>query len=90
MPKITVYIRNEDMDKWRAVEKKSEWMHTRLNFESTTITSSDVPMTTTNPSMLKQVDTASLKKGILKNLPSCKHGANPDFCKFARNGKPCK
>lgn len=30
MPQVTVYIRQEDMDAWRAVERKSEWMHERL------------------------------------------------------------
>ena len=31
MPQVTVYIRNEDLDKWKAVEKKTEFMHEALN-----------------------------------------------------------
>jgi hypothetical protein len=31
MPKITVYIRNEDIAKWKAIEKKTEFMHMAIN-----------------------------------------------------------
>jgi hypothetical protein len=31
MPQVTVYIREEDMGAWRAVEKKSEFMHQVLS-----------------------------------------------------------
>lgn len=33
---------------------------------------------------------------VAKNIPResdgklCKHGADPNFCKFRKNGKPCK
>lgn len=30
MPQITVYIRDKDLDKWKAIEKKSEFMHQAL------------------------------------------------------------
>lgn len=30
MPQVTVYIRNGDLPKWRALEKKSQWIHERL------------------------------------------------------------
>lgn len=31
MPQVTVYIRAEDMDAWKAIEKKSEFIHNALN-----------------------------------------------------------
>jgi|ERR1035437_815802 hypothetical protein len=31
MPQVTVYIRKEDLDKWEALEKKSEHIHKLLN-----------------------------------------------------------
>lgn len=34
MPQITVYLRNEDIDKWKSIEKKSEWLHNLLNAEA--------------------------------------------------------
>lgn len=33
MPQVTVYIREDDLDKWKALEKKSEFIHTALNKE---------------------------------------------------------
>jgi hypothetical protein len=44
MPKVTVYIRNEDMDLWKAIQKKSDFLHTMLTRsadEFKTITISD-------------------------------------------------
>ncbi len=34
MPDVKVYIRTDDLDKWRAIAKKSEWLHSALNGES--------------------------------------------------------
>lgn len=31
MPQVTVYIRNDDMEKWRAVSQKTEFIHNALN-----------------------------------------------------------
>lgn len=32
MPNRTIYIRNEDLDKWQALDNKSEFVHKALNF----------------------------------------------------------
>jgi len=31
MPQITVYVRNEDMDQWKSIEKKAEFIHQALS-----------------------------------------------------------
>jgi hypothetical protein len=31
MPQVTVYIRNDDLPKWKAIEKKTEFIHDALN-----------------------------------------------------------
>jgi hypothetical protein len=31
MPKTSFYLRNEDIDKWKAVEEKSAWIHAMLH-----------------------------------------------------------
>lgn len=31
MPQVTVYIREEDLVRWKAVQKKSEFIHNALN-----------------------------------------------------------
>lgn len=33
MPDVKIYIRAEDLDKWLAIEKKSEFIHNALNNE---------------------------------------------------------
>lgn len=30
MPTVPIYIRQEDFEKWSAIEKKAEWVHQRL------------------------------------------------------------
>ena len=30
MPQVTVYIRKDDLKKWEAIEKKSQWLHEHL------------------------------------------------------------
>lgn len=31
MPKVTLYIRKDDLDKWKALDKKAEFIHNVLN-----------------------------------------------------------
>lgn len=31
MPRVTQYIRNDDMPAWEAIENKSEWIHEHLH-----------------------------------------------------------
>lgn len=31
MPKVSFYLRNEDVDKWKAIQKKTGWIHSKLN-----------------------------------------------------------
>lgn len=31
IPQVTVFVRNEDIEKWRAIDKKSLWIHQGLN-----------------------------------------------------------
>lgn len=34
MPQVTVYIRNEDLDKWKAIEKKAEFISDALRSDA--------------------------------------------------------
>jgi hypothetical protein len=31
MPRVNIYIRKEDVDKWDAIENRPEWIHEKLN-----------------------------------------------------------
>ena len=31
MPRVNIFIRKEDTDKWKAIDNKSEWVHLQLN-----------------------------------------------------------
>ena len=82
MPQVTVYVRSEDLEKWKAVEKKSEFIHKALNFEQGIPTSRkyrELEMPHPNP-----------KIKVWVPEKSCKHGSDPKFCKHAKPGKPCK
>lgn len=31
MPKVTIWIKNEDYDKWLAIKNRPEWLHSMLS-----------------------------------------------------------
>lgn len=73
MPQVTVYVRKDDLDKWKDLKGKANTIHKLLN--------RDVPPLPINtPKSVAQV----------LNVKLCKHGFDPNFCKFAKPGKPCK
>lgn len=64
MPQVTVYIRNDDLEKWKAIEKKSEWLHNHLHTAITNL-EKDLESTTKNPKKLKK-DIEKLRKEVDK------------------------
>ncbi len=36
MPKVTIWIRNADYDKWTAIDNKPEWLHEHLDMPKAT------------------------------------------------------
>lgn len=79
----TIYLRQEDEDKWNAVENKSEFIHVALNRSPKDTGPSTVP----NNVGLLGINKPQVSKTI---AVFCKHGADPRFCKHAKNGKKCK
>lgn len=39
--------------------------------------------------IIRPIKTPAEIPGFLE-FKACKHGADPEFCRFAKNGKPCK
>ena len=33
MPKVSFYLRNEDVEAWKSIDKKTAWMHEHLNWD---------------------------------------------------------
>lgn len=85
MPQVTVYIRKKDLEKWQAVEKKTEFIHNALN---NTVAELD------SRASAIFVDEGQKRPNTFKftgeGIKLCKHGYPPVFCKFAKLGKPCK
>lgn len=80
MPDVKIYIRAEDYDKWNAIEMKSQFIHDSLVFYNKRIVPAKAELD-------RQEFTQVLKAPVDK---TCKHGYPSEFCKFAKNGKPCK
>lgn len=78
MPRANIFIRAEDYDKWVAIERKSEFIHNALNESIAALDSMGKPIK--NPEEVP----------AFLGFKTCKHGADPEFCRFAKNGKPCK
>jgi hypothetical protein len=94
MPRVTQYIREEDMDKWKAIKNKSEFIHNALK-DVAFWTDGKHSMNTPGPVKElydnKPIKTIEANEGVvLKPVKLCKHNANPLFCKHAKPGKPCK
>lgn len=105
MPQVTVYIRSGDLDKWKTLEKKSEFIHNALNSlrdmtkypPNVNQDLKPIKISIESPTIsekLKEKRTlyqqAADNKVMLGSLGLCKHGADPKFCKFAKPGKICK
>lgn len=100
MPTVSFYLRNEDYDKWRAVEKPGEFIHNALNskenpqreIESQELmkpikAQEDIIEAITSESVLRKAAEASIKDQeelITKAHKLCKHGADPAMCKHAK------
>ena len=86
MPKVTVYVRNEDLDKWKAVEKKTEFIHNALNPDE-----NDGRLATRYELVDDKGNWNPKEIPIYPDdVKPCKHGYDPKMCKFSKNGKPCK
>lgn len=95
MPQVTVYIRNEDLDLWKSVEKKAEFLSSALRTfkfapepPSTPSTRPLVSELTVDPQ--DDPDDSIGDSFVRPDVKVCKHGYSPRMCKFAKNGKPCK
>jgi len=89
MPQVTVYIRNEDLDKWKSIVKKSEFIHESLNLFNSSVPESWYP------EVRKEIKSVEKIINTPKDIPKkvvgdyCSHGFDRRFCKYAKNGKLC-
>lgn len=67
MPRITQYIRNDDMAAWEAIENKSEWIHIHLMEKRLPPTSTPMAETIAkNDAVVKLVNANGIEHGICK------------------------
>lgn len=52
MPTISVFIRKDDLDKWKQLENKSQWLHERLN--NTVFKDKNYTITETEPTKIPE------------------------------------
>ena len=107
MPTVSFYLRNEDYDKWRKLEKPGEFIHNALNSPKTIAEAMATMDKHKNPTSFKPInytDPDGLNHRIYETKPPkedpqfadkyaiirCRHGADPKYCKHAKNGKKCK
>lgn len=87
MARANIYIHKENEERWEKLEKKSEWVNAMLAVK---------PFSDADLHMIEQKVnyTHKLKEKKMPNGDTdyklCKHGAYPQFCKFAKPGRPCK
>lgn len=64
MPQVTVYIRNEDLPRWKSIEKKTEFLSRALNQEENL----------TTPEVLKAVRKTATQLIKEQKVLFCKNG----------------
>ena len=86
MPQVTVYIRQEDIELWKGVIKKSEFMHNALEHLST-YDGAPIVLRETLPATRTPIDELKMNPGIFTadELKKCKNGHALDS-----RGKGCK
>lgn len=82
MPTISVFIRKNDLEKFKALENKSEFIHNALNASRIIPPSFHVGS--------DQVDPSGDGGATPPASTKCKHGYDPRFCKFAKYDKTRK
>lgn len=81
MPTVSVYIKNEDWDAWRALDKPSEFIHNALN--GTKVTKIDGgPSASYSPVTIKETTPKIIKtppqaKRAVESLPKDDNWAGP-------------
>lgn len=86
MPHANIWIRKEDVDKWQALEKKSEFIHNALNDGGV----SGMVGALVKAEYVEEAEFTEKDGKPVYTGKTCKHGYNPNYCKFAKQGKPCK
>lgn len=85
--RANIYIRKENEAKWAAVADKSEWVNALLANSDDTSNYGKTIKTPVGPMVTVLSET-------LPELPvptkACKHGMDPELCKFAKPGQKCK
>lgn len=87
MPQITVYVRNEDMDQWKSIEKKAEFIHNAL---SGNVSGAEIKYTENPKLSVTQKPTLNIP-GVVKGSEFVPKPPDPVFgypCCKAK--KPCK
>lgn len=78
MPQVTVYIRDEDIERWREVEKKSEFIHSALRDSPSSYTLENRQVIKTPADVKKVIKKSSDKDtcshGFSRSLRMCKYG----------------
>ena len=77
--RANVYIRKENEEAWAALSDKSAWVNGRLQ----------EGLTEQEVANFDELGIAAVTSRI-PPTKTCKHGANPRFCKHAKPGKSCK
>lgn len=89
----TIYIRKENEDKWNSIEDKSAFVNLALGGTDVPVVNSAIKQRKEIEKILEPHLTVMKEKKMATgdtDYKLCKHGAYPQFCKFAKPGKPCK
>jgi hypothetical protein len=89
MPRVNVYIRKENEERWLALQDKSAWVNKRLKDGAVKVPIKDLKFAAQQPPTLASMQKAYEIGDKLYNA-TCKHGSDPKYCKHAKPGKPCK
>lgn len=78
MPRVNIYIRNEDVENWEAIENKPEWLHLNLNKGYKVITNNadgSGKVENVKKNVIKKVDDIKIPDHVYRAFDkACKNG----------------
>ena len=97
MPQVTVYIREEDITKWKALPKKEEFIHNALNGQvfadkDYIITEAPKPVKTPEDAekALEKAVRADLAAADVMGIKLCRHGNPLGACFDKGSDRRCR
>lgn len=90
MPKVTVYIRKEDMEAWKEIGQKTQFLHDAIHVQNTTMQGTMYPKIIKTPEQAKTMTMKQVERQFAKADGLCPDHKVPLDARGRCMQKKCK